>query len=205
MSFWDRVAALYDITQLCNHRVQREMSVLVSVLIPDGARVLDTAAGTGVLSFAAAKRASEVVCTDLSLSMLDVAKKKAQKSGISNIRFEARNIFDLCDKNGAYDVTMAGNVLHLLDNPERAVKELCRVTKRGGLIILPTFMLGRRNGLVEVYKQFGFNPKTNYTPQGYRRMLENCGCGRVRARLIKGIIPCCFAVIRKDWYYEKII
>lgn len=197
MVFWDKIAGVYDIAQAVNGKVKTEMARLTAELIPDGARALDTAAGTGVLTVAAAERAAEVVCTDLSLPMLDKARAKAQKLGLSNIRFEARNIFALEDEDESYDVTMAGNVLHLLAAPEAAVKEFCRVTKKGGLIILPTYMLGRRNSFVELYKKFGFEPSVNYSPQRYRRMLEECGCGPVKARLIKGIIPCCFAVIKK--------
>lgn len=197
MSFWDRIAGIYDIAQAANRKVQKQMAQQTAALIPEGAKVLDTAAGTGVLSFAAAEKAAEVMCTDLSVPMLDKAKAMAEKLGIDNISFEARNIFDLSDEDETYDVTMAGNVLHLLTNPEGAVKELCRVTKRGGIMILPTFMLGKKNYLVELYKTIGFDPSTNYTPQKYRRMLEGCSCGPVKAKLIKGIIPCCFAVIKK--------
>ena len=117
MEFWDKIAGVYDIAQAVNCKVKAEMARLTAELIPDGARVLDTAAGTGVLTVAAAERASEVVCTDLSLPMLDKARAKAQKLGLSNIRFEARNIFALEDEDESYDVTMAGNVLHLLAAP----------------------------------------------------------------------------------------
>ncbi len=197
MSFWDRIAGVYDIAQAANGKAKKEMARLTEGLIPCGARVLDTAAGTGVLTVAAAKKAAEVVCTDLSLPMLDKARAKTERLGFDNIRFEARNIFALADEDETYDVTMAGNVLHLLADPQAAVRELCRVTKKGGLIILPTYMLGKKNNLVELYKTFGFEPSTNYSPQRYRRMLEECGCGPVKARLIKGMIPCCFAVIKK--------
>lgn len=196
MVFWDRIAGLYDIAQSLNGKVRREMVRLAADLIPEGATVLDTASGTGDLALAVAEKAAEVICTDMSVPMLDKAKIKAEKRGLTNIRFEARNIFDLVDEDETYDVVMAGNVLHLLDDPESAVRELARVTKKGGMMILPTFMLGnRRSRLVEIYKLFGFDPSTNYTAPRYRSMLESCGVGPVRARLIKGIIPCCFAVI----------
>ena len=197
MDFWDKIASFYDIAESVNGKVYREMLDTVRGLIPQGARVLDVAAGTGQLSFAACENADEVICTDLSLPMLEKARKKAAKRGIYNISFEARNIFDLQDEDGTYDIVMAGNVLHLLENPQGAVQELCRVTKKGGLIILPTFMNDRRSVLIDLYKKLGFSPARNYDPISYRRMLEECGCGEVRAKLIRGMIPCCFAVIKK--------
>ncbi len=197
MNFWDKVAGIYDITQAINGKVQREMARMTAELIPEGARVLDTAAGTGVLTLAASPKAAEVVCTDLSLNMLDKAKAKAKAMSADNIRFEARNIFDLADEDESYDIVMAGNVLHLLNDPEKAVKELARVTKKGGLLILPTYMLGKKNDLIQLYKTVGFDPATNYSPKKYRSMLEGCNVGQIKAKLIKGIIPCCFAVIKR--------
>lgn len=197
MNFWDRFAGLYDIGQSINGKVQRRMAEQATELIPEGARVLDTAAGTGVLTMAAAPKAAEIVCTDLSLPMLSQARAKAQKNGFANIRFEARNIFDLIDEDETYDIVMAGNVLHLLSDPQAAVKELARVTKWGGLLILPTYTNIRDSAAIKLYKKLGFEQEQNFTPTSYRAMLEDCKVGRVKAKLIEGMVPCCFAVIKK--------
>ncbi len=197
MNFWDRFAGLYDIAEAFNGKVYREMLSLVTRLTPKGAVVLDTAAGTGQLSFAAAKRADKVVCTDLSVPMLAQARKKAAARGITNITFEARDIFRLSDPDDTYDIVMAGNVLHLLDEPEKAVRELYRVTKHGGMLLLPTFMNEKEPMLIKLYKKIGFSPATDYTPAEYRRMLKNSGCGPIKWKLIKGFVPNCFAVMYK--------
>ena len=39
-----------------------------------------------------------------------------------------------------FDVVIAANVIHLLDEPEKALQELSRVCRPGGRIILPTYM-----------------------------------------------------------------
>lgn len=197
MDFWDKIASFYDITQAINGKVYRKILRYVEELIPDGATVLDTAAGTGQLSLAAAKKAKEVVCTDLSVNMLDNASKKAQKLKIDNIHFEARNIFDLADEDETYDVVMAGNVLHLLEAPAKAVRELWRVTKKGGLLILPTYVNASKPTLVKLYRKLGFEPARDYTPVDYKKMLVSCNLGAVKAKLIRGRVPCCFAVIKK--------
>ena len=187
MDFWDNIAAVYDAAESLNGKVYNEMTELVKRLVPKGAEVLDCAAGTGSLSVAAAKKAHRVVCTDLPVR----ARKKAKRHGADNIVFEKRNIFELCDKDGTYDCVIAGNVLHLLDNPQGAVRELCRVTKSGGKVILPTFTWENR----EHYRMIGFKPKKGYTPESYYKMLRDCGVGRVKMKLIDGMVPCCMAVI----------
>ena len=198
MDFWDRFAGVYDLAESINGSVYTEMRDITRRLIPAGAKVLDCGAGSGELSLGASDNADSVLFTDLSKNMLKQAQRKARALGADNIEFAARNIFDLQDPDGTYDVVIAGNVLHLLTNPQGAVKEMYRVLKPGGRLLLPTFT--NKNSarlLIRIYKKLGFDPAANYSPSEYKKMLEDCGLGRVRTKLIKGLVPCCYAVIEK--------
>lgn len=198
MNFWDRIAWLYDLAQSFNGKTYREMTALVKRLVPQGTTVLDCAAGTGKLSVAAASKAREVICTDSSVKMLKKARKKAKAMGIDNIRFEKRDINNIKNSDESFDVVIAGNVLHLLPEPEKAVQELYRTVKRGGSLLLPTFVTGEKKLLsLKLYKLIGFNPRKEYTVREYMEMLKSSNVGKVKAKLIDGKIPCCFAVINK--------
>lgn len=202
MDFWSTFARFYDVAEALNGGVYREMTETTARLVPHGSEVLDCAAGTGELSLAAARRAKRVVCTDNSGEMLNAARKKAKKRRFVNIEFERANIFHLDYADGEFDIVIAGNVLHLLDNPENAVRELCRVAKNGGKILLPTFMSKSGTAisetLLKAYKRLGFSPSTEYSPREYVEMLKGCSVGEVKSKLIKGTIPCCYAVIIKE-------
>lgn len=199
MDFWDRFAGVYDLAESINGTVYKQMLDITTRLTPEGAKVLDCAAGTGELTFAAAKKAESVLCTDISKNMLRTAQRKARAFGADNVTFAERNIFDLQDPDNTYDVVIAGNVLHLLSNPQGAVKELYRVLKPGGKLLLPTFTTkGRGKMLIGIYKKLGFDPEAEYSPSEYKKMLEECDLGRVRTKLLNGLMPCCYAVIEKN-------
>ena len=196
MTFWDKIAWLYDFAESFDSKSYKGMLEGIKTIVPKGANVLDCAAGTGELSIAAAEKAGHVLCTDMSLPMLERARKKSAKKGIKNISFDERDIFDLPDEDNTYDVSMAGNVLHLLEEPEKAVKELCRVTKQGGRVIVPTFMAKNSNPLIKIYTLLGYKAFACYTMESYTKMLADCGCGPVKVTKISGLVPVAFGVIK---------
>lgn len=196
MTFWDKIAGIYDFAESLNPKSYRAMLEGIKAVVPEGANVLDCAAGTGELSIAAAEKAGRVLCTDMSLPMLERARKKSAKKGIKNISFGERDILDLPDADNTYDIAVAGNVLHLLEEPEKAVRELCRVTKQGGRVILPTFMAKNSNPLIKIYTLLGYRAFSSYTVESYLKMLESCGCGRVKVTKINGLIPVAFGVLK---------
>lgn len=196
MTFWDKIAWLYDFAESLNPKTYKAMLEGIKKIVPEGANVLDCAAGTGELSIAAAEKAGHVLCTDMSLQMLERARKKSAKKGIKNISFEERDIFDLPDEDNTYDAAIAGNVLHLLEEPEKAVKELCRVAKQGGRVIVPTFMAKNSNPLIKIYTLLGYRAFASYTMESYEKMLKDCGCGHVKVTKLNGLIPVAFGVIK---------
>ncbi len=171
--------------------------------MPDGARVLDCAAGTGEFSLAAARRAGSVLCTDLSEPMLRRAQRKARRRGLTNIGFALRDVTALPDPDGAFDAAIAANVLHLLPEPERAVRELWRVTAPGGRLILPTYLQGKvgaaYGAMIKIYQGVGFHYEHAFTAQTYQMFLDSLGLGQavVTVDNIPGGVPEGIGVLEK--------
>ena len=201
-SFWDRVAWLYDLVERSNRAVNAAAAARAAELVPAGARVLDCAAGTGEFSLTAAERAGSVLCTDLSLPMLDRARKKAKKRGLTNISFAQRDITALPDRDGSFDAVIAANVLHLLPQPERAVRELWRVAAPRGRLILPTYLQGRvgtaYGTMIKIYQGVGFHYEHAFTPETYRMLLESMDLAPVLVEVIPGRVPEGIAVLEKS-------
>ena len=200
-TFWDRVAWLYDLVERSNRAVNTAAAARTAQLVPAGARVLDCAAGTGEFSLAAAKRAGTVLCTDQSQAMLKQARKKAARRKVTNIRFAQRDVTALSDPDGSFEAVIAANVLHLLSQPEKAVRELWRVTAPGGRLILPTYLQGRvgtaHGTMIKIYQGAGFHYEHAFTPETYRMLLESLNLVPVTVEVIPGRVPEGIGVLEK--------
>lgn len=200
-TFWDRVAGLYDLFEWSNRQVNAAARTRVGELVPAGARVLDCAAGTGEFSLAASKRAGSVLCTDQSEAMLARARKKAARRGLSNLQFAHRDITALSDPDGSFDAVIAANVLHLLPQPEVAVRELWRVVAPGGRLILPTYLQGKAGAaygsMIKIYQGVGFHYEHAFTPETYREFLERLKLAPVALEVIPGGVPEGIGILEK--------
>lgn len=199
MTFWDRIAGVYDLAERTNRRAVQGMISQAAQRVPKGSFFLECAAGTGEISLAAARNAEHVLCTDQSPRMLERAKEKAEKQGIANIEFAQRDLLHLPESEGIFDVVCAANVLHLLEEPERAVAELRRVTKPGGILIFPTFLLGEAGIFMRfcmiIYRLLGFCPKQVFTKESYQKLFK---APLEEYKVLPGKMPVGFAVIRKS-------
>ena len=200
-TFWDTIAGLYDLAEKTNGKAVRGMAAEVARRLPEDTEFLECAAGTGEISLAAAPFSRRVVCTDLSLPMLDRARQKAAKQGLTNIEFQQRDLLRLPEEDGTYGAVCAGNVLHLLDDPAKAVAELWRVTAPGGVLLLPTFLMGESgllmNLLVSLYRLLGFRQKHTFTRQSYRAFFESLDLPLAELAVVPGRMPVGLAVLRK--------
>lgn len=198
MDFWDFSAPIYDIAEKTNKKAYSGMVKAVYDLTPPQSEVLECAAGTGSISLAVTKKAKKVICTDLSENMLKVARGKASKENITNICFESGNICDLKYENRSFDVVIASQVLHLLDDPQKAVEELKRVSKN--LVITPVCLLEDLSPLpkvkVEAWKLLGFAPKQSFSAKTYREFLTKIGLKPSRFGVIQGQMPMAIGVYK---------
>ena len=198
--FWDSVAGVYDLfVNVVNHRTHTALRKIVADLIQPGDCVLECACGTGLLTEVIAQRCARLTATDFAPKMLARAKKNCAAFG--NITFEQADITALGYPNGSFDAVVAGNVIHLLDNPMKALGELDRVCKPGGRLIIPTYMnrdgKGNTSGFATAVGKAGADFKRQFTVESYRQFFLDAGYGDVSIELAEGRIPCAVAVMRK--------
>ena len=115
--------------------------------------------------------------------------------------FRQANILSLSFQDGSFDKVVAGNVIHLLDEPLKALNELDRVCRPGGKLIIPTYMnkdrKGKTSGFASAVGKAGADFKRQFTVESYRQFFLEAGYGDVQITLAEGRISCAVAVMMK--------
>jgi methionine biosynthesis protein metW len=198
---WDRVAPLYDLAvNTLNRRVYYGTGSAVARLIRPGDTVLECACGTGTITAAIAPACARVVATDYSEGMLKQAGKKLTR--YPNVVVEQADITHLRYADDSFDAVVAANVIHLLPEPGDALKELKRVTRPGGTIIVPTYVIPKKRAhtiFLKLISRCGVHFQEHFDPASYRAFFERMGYARVTYRVVRGRIPCVIASFTKEY------
>jgi ubiquinone/menaquinone biosynthesis C-methylase UbiE len=97
-------------------------------------RALDAGTGAGALALGLAPLVGEVVGCDIVPELLAEARKLA--AGLANASFVEGDIFALPFEDASFDVVGTIRTLHHLDRPEQALRELIRVAKPSGRLLI---------------------------------------------------------------------
>jgi ubiquinone/menaquinone biosynthesis C-methylase UbiE len=112
-------------------------------------RILETAAGTGVVSDALAEALpnAEIVATDLNQPMLDVAAKRVKSA---NVRFQQADALDLPFEDGEFDLVVCQFGVMFFPDKVRGAAEARRVLSDGGHYLFAVWDSIDRNGLSDI-------------------------------------------------------
>lgn len=198
--YWDRVAKLYDIFEgVVNKKVYEETGKRVSEEIVSDDRVLECACGTGAISKYVAPKCYYLTATDFSKKMLIQTDKKLRR--FANVTIEQADITKLCYEDESFDKVIAGNVIHLLEDPYAALDELFRVCKSGGEVIIPTYINesgDKRGFLVRLLGKSGAGFKRQFDMESYIKFFEDAGHMVATFDVVEGRMSCAIAVIEKS-------
>ena len=196
--FWNKISPLYDLFEnVYNHKVYADTGKAVAEYLEPLDIVLECACGTGAITECIAPKCRKLVATDFATGMLRQASKKCRK--FENILFRRADITNIKCKDARFDKVVAGNVIHLLPEPEKALAELERVVKPGGKIIIPTYinMTKATAGLgVKFVELLGADFKKQFDLATYKSFFEDMGYKDVEYRVVDGRMPCAIAVIQ---------
>src|SRR5579884_669267 len=144
-AMFDRIAGLYDrmngvMTAGMHHRWRGRAADLAG--LPTNGRALDVATGTGDLALELARRLGpegEVIGTDFSPRMLELARAKAADLEVQlapRVSFELANALELPYPDGQFDAATVGFGARNFASLERGLREMTRVVKPGGRVVV---------------------------------------------------------------------
>jgi 2-polyprenyl-3-methyl-5-hydroxy-6-metoxy-1,4-benzoquinol methylase len=110
--------------------------------------VLDYGCATGTKAIELAGNVRRIHAIDLSIKMIEIAKRKAIDRNIGNVDFTKTTIFDEAFKPGSFDVIMAFNILHFLEDIQQVMHRFAELLKPGGLFISATPCLREKMSLL---------------------------------------------------------
>jgi demethylmenaquinone methyltransferase/2-methoxy-6-polyprenyl-1,4-benzoquinol methylase len=152
-AMFDRIAGVYDrmnsvMTAGLHHRWRERAADLAEV--GPGDHVLDVATGTGDLAIELAGRVApggSVVGSDFSEGMLDLARRKDAR-----ITWEQANALDLPYADGRFDAVTAGFGARNFSDLDAGLRELARVTRPGGRVVVLEITTPTRPPLSTFYR-----------------------------------------------------
>jgi demethylmenaquinone methyltransferase / 2-methoxy-6-polyprenyl-1,4-benzoquinol methylase len=210
-AMFDRIAGLYDrmntvMTAGLHHQWRARAGELAA--LSAGQRALDVATGTGDLAFELAGRVGpggEVVGTDFSERMLEIAREKAAARGRPGsdgaVRFEAANALALPYRDGEFDAATVAFGARNFSDLEGGLREMVRVVRPGGRVVvleittpsrppLSTFFelwfdravpaLGRVAGDAQAYSYLPSSVRRFPGPAELAAVMWDCGLRQVR-------------------------
>ncbi|HMJ91525.1 MAG TPA: bifunctional demethylmenaquinone methyltransferase/2-methoxy-6-polyprenyl-1,4-benzoquinol methylase UbiE [Candidatus Acidoferrum sp.] len=134
-----RYDLINDLQSFGLHRLWKRRVVRLAD-VNAGDRALDVCCGTGDIAFALARRGAEVTGFDFSEAMLTVARRRQNpQSSILNPQFQHGDAQQLPFDDNTFDTVTVGYGLRNLPSWERGLREMHRVAKPGGRLVVLEF------------------------------------------------------------------
>jgi demethylmenaquinone methyltransferase/2-methoxy-6-polyprenyl-1,4-benzoquinol methylase len=160
---FDSVASNYDlmndVMSLGTHRLWKNYTI-ASSNVSKGDKVLDIAGGTGDLAIKFRKKVGDsgkVILSDINGSMLDEGRKNLINHGVIDVDFIQANAESLPFKDNTFDCVSIAFGLRNVTHKNIALKQMHRVLKKGGSLLVLEFSKVENEMLEKIYDAYSFN------------------------------------------------
>jgi SAM-dependent methyltransferase len=177
--------------------------LVLSLGIKPGMRILDLGCGDGTTAIPAARRGAEVLGVDIASNLVHAGNNRAQEAGLYNIRFvegDASNLEGIADDSFDLLISIFGAMF--APRPYDVAKEMVRVTKPGGRIVMGNWIPGDPTLVAQILKiSAAYTPPP---PEGFISPLTWGDEAQVRERFeTAGVAPDKIDFERVSWYFRQ--
>lgn len=190
--FWQKVSKIYAPFMRNSDRLYDGIGDRIRPYLNRNMDILELACGTGQLSFRLGSRVRLWEATDFSENMIAEAKKQGRSS---RLHFSVQDATKLPYTEDSFDAVLISNALHIMPHPEKALEEIQRVLKPGGLLFAPTFIHGEGTGFrlrVRLMELVGFKTYYKWSAEEFVQYIEKCGFSVLEQKIMGGsLTPLC--------------
>jgi len=150
---WDKAASHYE-RFWSQQLAPAQQKLLEMAALGAGESVLETACGTGLVSFPAAEAVGSggsLVGTDISEKMVEACRAEAARRGLKHVRFERLDAEQLGLPGAGFDAALCALGLMYVPDPVAAMKEMLRVLRPGGRAVSAVWGARARCGWAEIF------------------------------------------------------
>lgn len=149
-----------DFTRVAESMRESGEALVAKLGITKGLRVLDLGCGDGTTALPAAALGAEVLGVDIARNLVEAGNRRARERGLANLRFQegdASNLHELKDRSFDLVVSIFGAMFS--PKPFDVAKEMMRVTRPGGRIVMGNWIPGDPTLVAQILKI-----SSSYTP-----------------------------------------
>jgi SAM-dependent methyltransferase len=142
-----------DFTRIAATMRESGEALVARLGITPGLKVLDLGCGDGTTALPAARLGADVLGVDIASNLVEAGNRRAQAEGLANCRFQegdASNLSDLADQSFDLVVSIFGAMF--APKPFDVAKEMVRVTRPGGRIVMGNWIPGDPTLVAQILK-----------------------------------------------------
>jgi len=191
-----------DFTRIANSMRKSGEDFVDYLGIRPDMKVLDLGCGDGTTALPAAEYCADVLGIDIAANLVAAGNARAKAAGLENIRFQqgdASNLKGIADESFDLVVSVFGAMF--APRPFDAAREMVRVTRPGGQIVMGNWIPGDPTLVAQILKVSAAH--TPPPPQGFISPMLWGDEEQVRARFaVHGILPENITFERATWYFR---
>jgi ubiquinone/menaquinone biosynthesis C-methylase UbiE len=142
-----------DFTQIAETMRESGTAFAGSLGITPGMAVLDLGCGDGTTAIPEARLGANVLGVDIARNLVEAGNRRAQQEGLTNIKIQegdASDLHELADES--FDLTVSVFGAMFAPKPYNVAKEMVRVTRRGGRIVMGNWIPGDPTLVAQILK-----------------------------------------------------
>jgi len=202
--FWDRHARKYDKSNIEDEVEYKSVLNATCTFLNSSQHALEIGCGTGSTAMVLAPHVSYYSGTDISPEMITICNEKKALTNVDSLNFSVGSPETVVAPTEGFDVVLAFNMIHLVDNPAGAIRQVNKLLKPDGLFISNTPCLSDSlffsllRGPVAIAERLRLAPKVKFfTTAQLDRDVESAGFEKIQGYTTSTSVRRRFLVAKK--------